>query len=135
MARQIKRNEKAIQKTSKENLLECTGIPKSTIDKLFAGQTKEPFLSSVRLIVHCLGYTLDDLDDETEYYNNPQITITSTDKSDNDKQKLLHNYESLNNTGKNKLLEYSDDLVASGKYSDTVTIAEVARTNDNRKVF
>ena len=39
----------------------------------------------------------------------------------------------MNNTGKNKLLEYSDDLVASGKYSDTVTIAEVARTNDNRK--
>ena len=39
----------------------------------------------------------------------------------------------MNNTGKNKLLEYSDDLVASGKYSDTVTIAEVARTDDNRK--
>ena len=42
VARQIKRNEKAIQKTSKE-ISECTGIPKSTIDKLFAGQTKEPF--------------------------------------------------------------------------------------------
>ena len=128
----LKEMKKQSKKTSKE-ISECTGIPKSTTDKLFAGQTKEPFLSSVRLIVHCLGYTLDDLDDETEYYNNPQITITSTDKSDNDKQKLLHNYESLNNTGKNKLLEYSDDLVASGKYSDTVTIAEVARTNDNRK--
>lgn len=95
----LKEMKKQSKKTSKE-ISECTGIPKSTIDKLFAGQTKEPFLSSVRLIVHCLGYTLDDLDDETEYYNNPQITITSTDKSNDDKQKLLHNYESLNNTGK-----------------------------------
>ena len=70
----LKEMKKQSKKTSKE-ISECTGIPKSTIDKLFAGQTKEPFLSSVRLIVHCLGYTLDDLDDETEYYNNPQITI------------------------------------------------------------
>lgn len=116
----LKEMKKQSKKTSKE-IAECTGIPKSTIDKLFAGQTKEPFLSSVRLIVHCLGYTLDDLDDETEYYNNPQITITSTDKSNDDKQKLLHNYEKLNDTGKDRLLEYSDDLVASGKYvkSDT----------------
>lgn len=39
------------------------------------------------------------------------------DKSDNDKQKLLHNYENLNDNGRSKLLEYSDDLVASGKYA------------------
>ena len=64
---------------------------------------------------------------------NEQKAPIIIDKSNDDKQKLLHNYESLNNTGKNKLLEYSDDLVASGKYSDTVTIAEVARTDDNRK--
>lgn len=33
-----------------------------------------------------------------------------------DKQKLLHNYEKLNDIGKTKLLDYSDDLVLSGKY-------------------
>lgn len=111
----LKQMKKKSGKTS-QNISDETGISKSTIDKLFIGRTKDPNLSQIRAIVHCLGYTLDDLDDETEYYNNPQITITSTDKSDNDKQKLLHNYENLNDTGRDRLLEYSDDLVSSGKY-------------------
>lgn len=38
----LKEMKKQSKKTSKE-ISECTGIPKSTIDKLFAGQTKEPF--------------------------------------------------------------------------------------------
>ena len=50
----LKEMKKQSKKTSKE-ISECTGIPKSTIDKLFAGQTKEPFLSSVRLIA--VSYT------------------------------------------------------------------------------
>ena len=58
----LKEMKKLSGKTSKE-IAEATGIPKSTIDKLFSGQTKEPYLSSVRAIVHYLGYTLDDLED------------------------------------------------------------------------
>lgn len=55
-----------IKKDSKkttEQISKETGIPKSTLDKLFAGRTKDPQLSTIRSVIHCLGYTLDDLDD------------------------------------------------------------------------
>lgn len=35
---------------------------------------------------------------------------------DNKKAQLLENYQCLNDVGKAKLIEYSDDLVSSGKY-------------------
>lgn len=113
-------------------LSQMTGITISTIDKITSGNNTNPKLRTIEALCNALGCTLNDLvcDIESSNEQNAPIII---DKSNDDKQKLLHNYESLNNTGKNKLLEYSDDLVASGKYADTVTIAEVARTNDNRK--
>jgi len=33
---------------------------------------------------------------------------------------LIANYEALNNLGKNKLLEYSEDLLGSGNYTNKV---------------
>ena len=50
----LKKMKKDSGKTAKE-ISEMTGIPKSTIDKLFSGQTKEPYLSMVRSIVYSLG--------------------------------------------------------------------------------
>jgi len=44
-----------------DEIAELSGIPKGTLNKLFAGQTKDPRLDTVRAVVHCLGYTLDDL--------------------------------------------------------------------------
>lgn len=55
------------------------------------------------------------------------------DVKDKNSKRLLYNYEKLNDTGKEKLLDYSDDLINSGNYADTVIIAEAARTSDNRK--
>lgn len=40
-----------------------SGIPEPTLEKLFAGVTKDPKLETIRQLVHFLGYTLDDLDD------------------------------------------------------------------------
>lgn len=117
---------------SVDDLVKESGVPKGTLSKITAGINANPTLSTVKAICNALGCTLNDLVCDIESSNEQKAPII-IDKSNDDKQKLLHNYESLNNTGKNKLLEYSDDLVASGKYSDTVTIAEVARTNDNRK--
>jgi Predicted transcriptional regulator with an HTH domain len=39
-----------------------SGISKGTLNKIFAGQTRDPQLSNISAIVHALGYTLDDLD-------------------------------------------------------------------------
>ena len=94
-------------KTS-QSISDETGIPKSTIDKLLTGRTKDPALSMVRSIVHCLGYTLDDLDDTQK-----STTPAETDKDDANKQKLMNNYDLLNNEGQQDLVDYSDMLAGN----------------------
>ena len=46
---------------------EC-GIPKGTLNKIFAGQTKDPQYGTLKSIVHALGFTVDDL----EKFENPE---------------------------------------------------------------
>lgn len=98
-----------------------TGIPKSTIDKLMIGRTKDPALSMVRSIVHCLGYTLDDLDDTQK------STAPAESGSDAKKEKLMNNYELLNDEGQQDLVDYSDMLAGNPrkiKESDNTVPAE-----------
>ena len=38
-----------------------SGIPEPTLEKLFAGTTKEPKLPTIQKLVYYLGYTLEDL--------------------------------------------------------------------------
>lgn len=44
-----------------EQISDESGIPKGTLNKLFAGQTKDPQHSTIYAVVHSLGYTVDDL--------------------------------------------------------------------------
>lgn len=55
-----------------EEISVISGIPKGTLNKLFAGQTKDPQLGTVRAVVHCLGHTLDDLDDSEKIKKSPE---------------------------------------------------------------
>ena len=91
----LKKMKKISGKTSKQ-ISEETGISKSTIDKLFAGQTK----------VHSMGFTLDDLYDLSNSQSYTQV-----------ESKLISNYRLLNDSGKEKLLEYSEDLIGNAKYT------------------
>lgn len=50
-----------------------SGIPEPTLEKLFAGVTKDPKLETIRQLVHFLGYTLDDLEDSPQK-NTPSTT-------------------------------------------------------------
>lgn len=66
--------------------------------------------------------------------NNNILGYTSFINSNSDsgtnirKEKLITNYAALNNFGKNKLLEYSNDLICSGNYKkDTYKIKTAAR--------
>lgn len=52
---------------------EC-GIPKGTLNKIFAGQTKDPQYGTLKTIVHALGFTVDDL----EKFENPEIKKAPT---------------------------------------------------------
>lgn len=45
-----------------EQISDESGIPKGTLNKIFAGQTADPKYSTLLSLVHCLGYTVDDLE-------------------------------------------------------------------------
>lgn len=90
-----------------EQISEVSGVPKGTLNKLFAGQTKDPQLSTVSAVVHCMGYTLDDLSDDTV---SGRIQLTPT------QSKLLDNFDQLNEEGQTKALDYVEDLVLTGRY-------------------
>lgn len=81
-----------------------TGIPKSTVDKIFMGAVKEPTLSKVSAIVHYLGYTLDDLSEKrTEFYTSDETAI-------------IEKYRTLDSYGKHavkSILEIESDRCVS----------------------
>ena len=90
-----------------EQISEASGVPKGTLNKLFAGQTKDPQLSTVSAVVHCMGYTLDDLSDDTV---SGKIQLTPAQTA------LLDNFDQLNEEGQTKALDYVEDLVLTGRY-------------------
>lgn len=47
---------------SLDELSEKSGVPKGTLSKITSGITKSPSLETMRILVHAMGYTLDDLD-------------------------------------------------------------------------
>lgn len=106
----LKQMKKEAKKTS-QKISDETGIPKSTIDKLFIGRTKDPSLSQIRAIVHCLGYTLDDLDDSNKNLDNNK-KIALTENEDEQKKQLLHNYDKMNETAQNTLVKYSEFMAS-----------------------
>lgn len=66
----------ALKKSSKKTLRQISdesGVPIGTLNKLFAGQTKDPKLDTIRSVVHALGYTLDDLEEKPKK-NTPSTT-------------------------------------------------------------
>ena len=52
---------KAASKMTTKEIADQSGVPEPTLEKLFSGQTKDPKLTTIRSVVHCLGYTLDAL--------------------------------------------------------------------------
>ncbi len=115
---ELKRMKKQSGKTSQQ-ISDETGIPKSTIDKLFSGKTKEPYLSSTKLIVHCMGFTLDDLDN---LENSKQFRLSEHEK------KVITAYRDKPNMqpAVDKLLGVDDE--------EYIPVAVAARSEDNRPV-
>lgn len=65
------------------------------------------------LIALCDIYNVDDILQEFREDERKKSEPNCTDIS---KQQLINNYDKLNATGRNKLLDYSNDLVNSGNY-------------------
>lgn len=80
---------KKTKKLTVDEISSMSNIPKGTLNKLFAGQTKDPQLSTVYAVVHCMGYTLDDLYNETNMNNN----------DDNNFEEIIEKYRTLDEHG------------------------------------
>lgn len=89
-------------------------IPEPTLEKIFAGTTKDPKLETMRHLVHFLGYTLDDLEDRP--LPTKKSTLPEKGGLNEAELHLISLYRELNQEGQEKLLDLTDDLVASGKY-------------------
>lgn len=92
-----------------QQIANISGVPKSTVDKYFTGVTQKPLLTSTKLIVHAMGYSLDDLFD-------CQKPVAPKYKSD--EIELLNYYNTLNEIGKVKLLSYAEGLSDNERYVD-----------------
>ena len=94
-------------------------LAKSTISKWENGKA-EPSLSNARILTKYFNVTLDYLLglEKEEMYNFNKLSKEETI--------LLENYNKLNTKGKEKLLDYSDDLTTNIKYIDnTDNVIEV----------
>lgn len=90
-----------------EQIAAASGVPKGTLNKLFAGQTKDPQLSTVSAVVHCMGHTLDDLSDDTV---SGKTALTPSQTA------LLDAFDQLNDEGQEKVVAYAEDLVLTEHY-------------------
>lgn len=59
-----------------------SGIPEPTLEKLFAGSTKDPKLATMQQLVNFLGYTLDDLDEISSHAKNSPSTAEAAPGED-----------------------------------------------------
>lgn len=60
---------------------------------------------------------IDALNKANENENSPASATAETEDLDKDEKTLIQNYRALNDEGQEKLLDYSDDLVSSSKYT------------------
>ena len=90
-------------------------IPEPTLEKIFAGATKDPKLETMRQLVHFFGYTLDDLEDKP-LKKSLNTAETMPRELASKLERLYFLLQQLNGQGQEKLLDYANDLVASGRY-------------------
>lgn len=79
--------------------------------------SRSPSFMFVMLIAVRFGVSVDYIMGMTDNVNG-NVPEFASDKLTESEKKLLKRFRSLNQDGKNRLLEYEDDLFSCGKYSD-----------------
>lgn len=103
-------------KTTKQ-ISEESGVPIGTLNKLFAGQTQDPKLETIRSVVHALGYTLDDILVESKTPAPPvgeAGVLTAQELS-----RISAAMAQMNEEGRERAVELVEDLAAGGRYKKT----------------
>ena len=107
---------------SREDLANELGIPYTTL-RNYENGLREPGHLFLIKVAKRFNVTTDYLLD----IQNSSLNISS--ENDVQKQKLIQNYEMLNDAGKNKLVEYSEDLKVNPKYTEKVHKIKIAARN------
>lgn len=94
-----------------KSISDKTGIPQTTIEKLFCGRTKDPKLKMIREIVHCLNHTLDDLVEDKNNYNS---------QLNQEENKLINDFRLLSKQGKDYIFQTM--TMAKNTYQDNKNI-------------
>lgn len=99
---------------SLDELSEKSGVPRGTLSKITSGITKAPSLETMRQLVYAMGYTLSVLDEKES------SPISSADNTGaltkQELSRLSDAMSQLNEEGREKVVEYAEDLAAGGRY-------------------
>lgn len=98
----LKRMKAASGKTTSE-IAVGSGIPEPTLEKLFAGATKDPKLPTMQKLVYYLGYTLEDL-----YKNENTSTSSENDTEALRMDKVVEAFVQVGIVPKGKALSDED---------------------------
>lgn len=107
-----------------EDVGNIVGVGKSTVRKWETGNIADMKRDKIALLAKALKVSplfIMGIDEEE-----PQPIISEKEKI------ILLNYNKLNDTGKNKLIEYSEDLIGNIKYMSQNTACELSATIDNK---
>lgn len=113
-------------------------IPEPTLEKLFAGVTKDPKLETMKQLVHFFGYSLDDLDDTRDKETNSSYFKLDTTKSLSSEEKQhIKKYRLLDQHGQKAVdsvlnIEY-ERCSNSGGNNNLVEIPYVARSETGER--
>lgn len=111
---------------SQQAFADAFGVAQSTVGNWEAGKREPKFETTIRLakflhtnVDYLLGFTEQEEKSTPEDKGGPVDPLCST---------LLHNFDQLNQEGRERLVETSDDMVRSGKYikSDSARLGKEA---------
>ncbi len=104
-------------------------MPYSTLDTILKRGVDKANIINILKICNELNISADKLAIGIIEYNNMKNNISNNNLS-KEETTLLENYNKLNAKGKEKLLDYSDDLTTNIKYMDNTT-DEISATTNN----
>lgn len=106
------RSLKATSGMTNDQIVQKSGVPKPTVEKIFSGATKEPKITTIQLIVHSMGFSLDDIDESAR-------GITPNEAS------ILRKYRALDERGREAIDQLLDTEYKYSLQSNTVELFPV----------
>ena len=94
-----------------EQLAEASGVPRGTINKIFAGQTTDPKITTVRDLVHAMGHTLNDIDPKG---------IKTAPALSAEALKLARDYDAMDKWGRKALRSVADCEIGRSEETEEV---------------